>query len=407
VSAESAGKLTVDVDTGVYGHRITMEDHDAADLARFRRMAVVVAFEDRLPHVTTALALSGSAAQARIHRFPADADFFERIHIRADTRDEACTVLADVVREKALATLRGPGYRLQEVKFGNWPVSGTVDGASVAHGKPVSWTPPQVEAGFIGFTGADGVDARLSWEDAARDPGWCKLDWVIADPHHRGVANVSNLLDPTWEAPDGTITPLDGFLDPDFREVYLATDSFRSLSRPAPETGADLVADYVERLTDEVYRYTVTEPNYGRAARRMYNIFRLTGRHPEAAYLRELFDAPVTALSQLAVLLRAPDEAADAGDSFETDATVVQVDQLIMSAIAALEGDAEVEIVRRLFRLRDAVGQPGRRGRRDVATAHDDAMRAVNEHLERRLRAVPTIKAYLDSLAATRHASTR
>ena len=34
VSAESAGKLTVDVDTGVYGHRITMEDHDAADLAR-------------------------------------------------------------------------------------------------------------------------------------------------------------------------------------------------------------------------------------------------------------------------------------------------------------------------------------------------------------------------------------
>jgi hypothetical protein len=35
----------------------------------------------------TALALSGSAAQNRIHRFPADIDFFERVHIRADTQE--------------------------------------------------------------------------------------------------------------------------------------------------------------------------------------------------------------------------------------------------------------------------------------------------------------------------------
>ena len=31
VSAESAGMLTVDVSTGVYGHRVTMEDHDPVD----------------------------------------------------------------------------------------------------------------------------------------------------------------------------------------------------------------------------------------------------------------------------------------------------------------------------------------------------------------------------------------
>ena len=99
----------VDVDSGVYGHRITMADVDDASLARFRRMAAVVGFADRPPEVMTALALAGSAAQARIHRFPADCDFFERIHVRADTREAACALLADVMREKAVSTLRGPG----------------------------------------------------------------------------------------------------------------------------------------------------------------------------------------------------------------------------------------------------------------------------------------------------------
>jgi hypothetical protein len=80
MSAESTGSVTVDVNSGVYGHRVTMADQDAGELERFRRMASIVGFEDRPPQVMTALALSGSAAQARIHRFPADADFFERVH---------------------------------------------------------------------------------------------------------------------------------------------------------------------------------------------------------------------------------------------------------------------------------------------------------------------------------------
>ena len=408
MSAESSGSVTVDVGTGVYGHRVTMADHDAADLDRFRRMAAVVGFEDRPPQVTTALALSGSAAQGRIQRFPADADFFERIHIRAATRDEACAILADVIRDKALATLRGDGHRLQEVKFGTWPEDAMLDGAAVKQGQPVTWAPRQVEGGAIPYQRQDGASAQLSWGDAAHDPGWCKLDWVIADPQNRGLANASNVLDPTWEAPDGTITPLDGFLDPYFQEVYLETESIPLFSKLVKEMGADSVADYVERLTDEVYKYTVKEPNYGKAARRMYNIFRLTGRYPEAAYIRELFDEPVTALYQLAALLRTVDEAASSGDAFETDAMVAQVDQLIMSAIAALEGRAEAEMVRRLLRLRDTVSHRADAAARatDIAGARDDAMRAVNEYFERVLRAVPSIQSYLESVAATRKAPT-
>ena len=58
-----------------------MADLDATGLDHFRRMAAIVGFEYGPPEVMTALALSGSAAQARVQRFPADADFFERIHI--------------------------------------------------------------------------------------------------------------------------------------------------------------------------------------------------------------------------------------------------------------------------------------------------------------------------------------
>ncbi|MGH2446072.1 MAG: hypothetical protein ACRDGD_08550 [Candidatus Limnocylindria bacterium] len=403
MTAESAGSVTVDVCSGVYGHRVTMADHDSAGLERFRRMAAIVGFPDRPPQVTTALALSGSAAQSRIQRFPADADFFERVNVQADTREEACDVLAEVIRSKALSALRGDGFRLQEVKFGSWPEDASVDGIAVKAGEPVSWRPAMIEAGAIGYVRSDGTYGELRWEEAAREPGWCKLDWVIADPEHRGLSNASNVLDATWEASDGTITPLDGFLNPYFQEVYLETDSIPLFSKLVKGMDADSVADYVGRLGKEVYKYTVKEPNYGKAARRMYNIFRLTGRYAEAAYIRELFDEPVTALYQVAALLRTLDEAAEARDAFEIDALVAQVDQLIMSAIAALEGRAEAEMVRRLLDLRDTISRRADAASRDddIDTIQDDAMAAVDEYFKRVLTAVPTIRAYLDSVART------
>jgi hypothetical protein len=403
MSTDAAGSVTVDVDTGVYGHRVTMADHDPAELERFRRIAAIVGFEDRPPEVLTALALSGSAAQNRIHRFPADVDFFERVHLRTGTRQEACALLAELIRDKALATMRGEGYRLQEVKFGNWPEDATVDGEPVTHGTPISWRPEWVRDGAVTYLRPNGDEVRLRWEDVADDPGWCKLDWILADTGAHGLVNASNVLDPTWESPDGEIVALDGFLDPYFQEVYLDTGSLPVFSRLVKEMGADAVAEFVERLTGEVYKYTVEQPNYGKAARRLYNIFRITGRYEEAAYVRELFDEPVTALYQLAGLLRAVDEAADTDGVFEADAMVAQVDQLIMSAIVALDGPEEADMVRRLLGLRDALS--GRVA--DDARAHGiaemrrDAMASVNDYFERVLTGVPSIREYLDSVAAT------
>ena len=97
------------------------------------------------------------------------------------------------------------------------------------------------------------------------------------------LVNASNMLDVTWEAPDGSITPLDGFLDPYFQEVYLEAESIPLFSKLAKHVSADALDDYVHALEKEVKKYITQAVNYGKAARRMYNIFRLTGQYEAAA----------------------------------------------------------------------------------------------------------------------------
>lgn len=397
----TGGELVMDIDSGVYGHRISMLDFKPQDLARFREMSKIVGFDDRPPQVLTALAISGSAAQSKINSFPADCDFFERIHIRATTREEACSILGDLIREKALATAVGPTHRLWEVKFGTHPVGGTKGGRQIALGAPMSWTLEEVRAGQMEVTRTDGSVRVYTWQDAAVEPGWCKLDWVIADSTRGQLANASNMLDPTWEAPDGKIVPLDGFLDPYYQEVYLESESIPLFSKLVKELSSDSVDDYIGALEHEVWKYTVKEPNYGKAARRMYNIFRLNGRYREAAYLRELFDEPVTALYQVAALIRTLDDAAGSGDVFDTDTMVAQTDRLIMSAIQALDGPQEAQMVANLLKLRDSLRARASHDERadEMSGVQTAALRAVNDYFERMLRAVPEIDAYLREVA--------
>lgn len=400
MEAEAGGGVQVDVQSGVFGHRVTMADSDTEGLARLRHVAAVVGIPDEPPEVTTALALSGSAAQGRIQRFPADCDFFERVHIRAATREEAIDRLGAVLRAKALATVSGPGYRLWEVKWGTHDRAGTVRGEAVLPGHWISWRPQEVVAGVQELTLADGSIVPLEWGRAPGRPGWAKLDWVVADRSRGLLSNASNVVDPTWEAPDGTIVPLDGFLDPYFQEVYLDADSIPLFTRLVKELGADSVAEYVEQLEHEIRKYTVVMPNHGKAARRMYNVFRLTGRYPDAAYVRELFDEPVTALYQLAALLQTVADASTAADVFDRELLLGQVDQLIVSAVAALDGPEEAQMVDRLSRFREALAD----GDADRVSLVDESRRAaldqVDRYFRRILRAVPSIAAYLDEIAS-------
>ncbi|MGH8945535.1 MAG: hypothetical protein ACRDVL_05245, partial [Acidimicrobiia bacterium] len=265
-AGQGGEEMAFDIESGVFGHRLTMLDFSPEDLARFRGIGELVELPDRAGVVETALALSGSAAQSKIQTYPGDCDYFQRVNIRTATREEACLLLGEMVRHKALGTEAGPSHRLTEVKLGSYPSNLSRGGRLLTAGSPISWSPQDIRAGRIEGTGPDGMPTEIAWEEAARAPGWVKLDWVIADPKRRRVANASNMLDVTWEAPDGTITPLDRFLDPYFQEVYLEAESIPIFSKLARQVSDDALDEYVDRLEKEVRKFLTKDLNYGKAA---------------------------------------------------------------------------------------------------------------------------------------------
>lgn len=304
------------------------------------------------------------------------------------------------MREKALSKLRGETYQLIEVKLGSYPADMVKNGYTHRVGSPIAWSAADVESGQIEGETPDGGPMVIRWEDAAREPGWCKLDWVIADPVHGVLGNASNMLDVTWEAPDGTITPLDGYLDPYFQEVYLEAGSIPIFSKLARHVSPDALQDYVYQLEKEVRKHVTSQPaNYGKAAKRMYNIFRLNGSYQEAAYLRELFDEPTTLLYQVYSLIRTIDDAAQPDASISRETMLAQLDSLILSVVDSLEGEKETEIVRYLLRLRDRLSRHavGQELSAEAEAARAEVLNIVNNFFYEKLTGMPTIKAYMDA----------
>jgi hypothetical protein len=296
--------------------------------------------------------------------------------------------------------MKGPSYQLLEVKFGSYAYDVLRGERLIRSGSPISWMPDEIQKGQIEAQKPDGTAVIIKWRDVKIDPGWCKLDWVIADPVRGELSNASNMLDVTWEAPDSSITPLDGYLDPYFQEVYLQAESIPIFSKLAKHVSADALDNYVSQLEHEVSKYLTKDVNYGKVAKRMYNIFRLTGRYEDAAYLRDLFDEPTTLLYQVWSLIRTIDDAFKPGSGITIDQTITQADQLIISVIRVLEGDQEAEIVRLLLRLRDALSrqQSGQSLSGPAEAARAEVINLVNNFFYEKLTAVPTIKAYMDGI---------
>lgn len=394
--------VVVDVRAGVFGHRLSMLDFSPEDLEHFRKIGRLVEFLDVPGKVETALALSGSAAQSKIQTYPGDADYFERVNIIAPTRAEACSVLAELIHEKALSTFRGPTYQLVEVKFGSYPQAVLREGRELDKGSSISWNAMEIQAGKLELQDADGQPLTLTLQQVADEPGWCKLDWVVVDPMRKQLVNASNMLDVTWQAPDGSITPLDGYLDPYFQEVYLDAESVPLFTKLAKHVDANALDDYVYELEKQVKKYVTSEPNFGKAAKRMYNIFRLTGRYGDAAFLRELFDEPATVLYQVWSLIRTIDDCFQPDSPVELDHLLAQTDQLILAVVKVLDGPEEQEIVRELLQLKDILAREHKgeplSGRAEAARA--EVINLVNNFYYARMSGVATIKAYMDEVAA-------
>ncbi len=390
----------VDEDAGIYGHEITLLDFDKATLDRYRRIADIVQLPD-LPNVETAISLAGSAAQGVIQLYPGDCDYFERVNIKSETQEEACRILADLMLDKALDKFEGPDYQLIEVKFGTWKTDVVKGSKHIQIGSPISWSPDEVKAGKMHVFRASGEPWEVEWEYGCLDPGWCKMDWVIAEPEKGRVVNASNMLDVTWEAPDGSITPLDGFIDPYFQEVYLEAESVPLFSKLTHHISPQALDEYVQQLTGEVYKYTHKYVNYGKAAKRMYNIFRLTGRHQAAALIRELFDEPTALLYQVWSLLDTVDDAGQPDSTIDHETLVQQTDELIQNVVEVCEGPLETEIVMALIRLRDDI--TGRVDLGDdwgtlITKSRSKTEQLVNEFFKVKLLGIPEVPEFLDSL---------
>ncbi len=144
-----------------------------------------------------------------------------------------------------------------------------------------------------------------------------------------------------------------------------------SVDRAGP-AGSQTAAEHLAHLTDEVYEFIATRPDYAEAGRRMGEVFYLTGRDAEAAYIGAVFT------------------------------------ELIVSALAPLEGQETAELLGRrllqdagLARWAGAVGGAGDRSEESEAI-RAGARFAVSDYVERALHAIPTISSYLESVAATR-----
>ncbi len=392
--------IVVDKETGVFGHKVTMLDFNPQELARFRAIGKIVEFEDTPGVVETALALSGSAAQSKIQTYPGDCDYFERVNIIAPTRTEACQILAKIMREKALNSLSGPNYQLIELKFGSYPQEVIRGEDTLRAGAPISWGPNEITAGQIEALDANGNPVVITWDSVAQDPGWCKLDWVIADTIRGQLSNASNMLDVTWEAPDGTITPLDGYLDGYFQEVYLDAESAPIFSKLVKQVSTNVMDDYVTQLEKEVKKCVKGDKlNYGKAAKRLYNIFRLNGRYEEAAFLRELFDEPAALLYQVHALVRTVQEARDKATVFDIESILDQTDALMIAVVKVLEGDEELEVVRYMLRFYRSLcrQEPGTPLGPEVDVAQAEVMKIVNNFFYEKMTALPSIKTYIES----------
>ncbi|QIG45564.1 hypothetical protein G5V58_24975 [Nocardioides anomalus] len=398
--------IVIDETAGVFGHRVSMLDFSARDLARFRAIGAIVEVTGPEGVAEGALALSGSAAQSKIQTHPGDADFFQRLNIRAVSRAEACSVLAGLMRDKAIGFETGPTYQFIEAKWSSYPFDCVRAGAPQRKGAPISWRIDEIRAGELGVE-VDGTPTTLRWDELASEPGWCKLDWVVVDPERHRLTNASNVIDVTWESPDGDIVALDGYLDAYFQEVYLDAEQLPTFTKVVQHVSGDALDHYVDQLEGEVRKYLdAGHANYGKAAKRMYNVFRLTGRHLDAAYVRELFDEPTTMLYQVWSLIGTLENAAAPGSTVPVETVQAQTDDLVLTVVQALDGVQETELVAALLKLRSALeetaegGELAAEGSVDIESAKTQVVNLINNFFRDRLTAVPTIKEYMDSVAA-------
>jgi hypothetical protein len=239
------------------------------------------------------------------------------------------------VRETVERVGREPGFALEEVYFGLLPAHLA---AAQPHrvGAALAWRAADVAAGAVELRVPHGGAAgRVTWAAAAADPGFVKLDWFVTDGALDGPARVSKVIDPTWQRPDGRVVSLDGAVDADFQQVYLAAAAAALAERLTDGTGGDR-AGYLAAMEREVVRHARQQPaDWAKVAKRLYNLCRLDGRFAEALAVRDLLADTPARLARLRARLEVAGLCAEPGHRTATDLAAV-----LAELDAATAGDA-------------------------------------------------------------------
>jgi len=398
--AERESAFAQDAQTGVFGHRISLMDFDPSELGHFRRLAQMVRLARR-DGVESAIAIAGSSAQGKVQLFPGDVDFFERINIKAASESAARQILRELMRETALRAFTTPDIVLIEVNFGIYPAPVLERGVPRAAGDSITWTPADVLKDTIDVQTPEGLPLTITWEEAHAGLGWSYLGWIVADREAGRIALVSNMLDVTWEGPDGTIVALDGSLDPFFQEIYLEPEAVSIFSKVIRYASSTAMSAYVSAMRWQAFHYTHQELNYGKAAKRLYNLFRLTDQLEAAAFVRELFDEPAAQLYQVPGLLEAVSIARGEQSRIDRETVISQIDRVIRAVVEAAGGLARADVVMELIRLRDQVIGRTREGEQwdeVLADARSKCSGLINEYFRVRLFGLPLIESYIAGL---------
>ncbi len=407
--AERENAIAHDAHAGIFGHRIALLDFDADDLNYFRRLAKHIRVVAH-PNVESAIAISGSAAQGHVQLFPGDCDFFERVNIHAPDMQTAKKIMREILRATALRAFAEPDIVLIEANMGAYTQAVRERGQPRAAGDSITWTPQDVLNGFIEVERRDvsvkrlsGDALKINWDGAEAGKGWTYLGWIVADRERGRIALASNMLDVTWQAPDGTITSLDGTIDPVFQEIYLEASELPIFTKLAREVTPDALDGYKNMMRSQVAHYTHAEPNYGKACKRLYNLFRLTDQLEAAAYVRELFDEPVACLYQVPGLLEAAEIALRDPRAEIDRATVLKQIDLVMEHVKnATEGKDEARILAELARLKKDVlrESPGSDWDEILNEVRKRCAEIVNEFFRARLMGYAVVREFLEGLSA-------
>jgi hypothetical protein len=399
-ASDEDDRIAADAEIGVFGDRVSLLDFDPTDLAHFRALVPRVRIEPT-PGVESAIAIAGSAAQGRIQPFPGDSDFFERVHVHAETEEDAKRIFRAALRATALRAAAQPDIVLLEVDLGGYPEAVVQRGVSLDAGHSIEWMTSDVAEGQIVAEAADGTPRTYAWDEADPGTGWLYLYWIVADRENERISLASNVLDVTWEDSDGVIRSLDGAVDPLVQEVYLEASALPLVERLQSLVAPGAREAYREAMREQVRHYATVEPSYGKVAKRLYNLCRVADELESAAYVRELFDEPPARLYQVPGLLEAADHARDPESGIDRAMVMRQIALIRESIAEATDGVDETQLLAELRDVEEAaLREGGESGDWEAALADVRAMSSevVNEFFRSRLLAHDRIREMVESL---------